>query len=56
MKWDRKEIYIKELDKLLNAGVPYEQAGEEALHRADEIFFDMVDQARQRAKDEQHEP
>ena len=55
MRWDRKEIFIKEMDKLLTAGVPYEQAGEEAMRRSEEIFFDMVDQARQRAKDERRE-
>ena len=50
--WSAKEIFIKELDKALNEGHGYQAATKIAEKRADEIFWDLVDQARTKAKDE----
>lgn len=44
-------IYDRELQKLLDEGWPEETVGQEATIRTDEIYWDLVDQGRQRAKD-----
>lgn len=46
-------IYRKELDKLLDVGLPEKDAELEAAMRAEDIYWDMVDAGRQAAKDKE---
>ena len=51
MGWTKYSIYTKELNKLLEDGVDYREAERTAAERAEEIYWDMVDQARHAARD-----
>lgn len=51
MGWTKFQIYTRELNKLLEDGVDYKEAERTATERAEEIYWDMVDQGRQVAKD-----
>lgn len=50
-RWNRANIFQRELEKLLADGMDYEQASYEAAQRTEEIYFDMADQARAEAKE-----
>jgi hypothetical protein len=51
MSWTLPQIYQKQLDKLLSEGVDATEAESIAADQADRIFWDMVNEGRQRAKD-----
>ena len=51
MRTDWPSIYERELQKLLNQGTPEREAIAWAREKADEIYWDLVDQGRQAAKD-----
>ena len=51
MRKDRASIYNCELEKLLDQGLSLEDAQQAAAANAEEIYWDLVDQGRQEAKD-----
>lgn len=47
-----KELYIAEMERLMSKGMSYEKAGERAYANLPDIYADLIDNAKQRAKDE----